>query len=601
MRGTAGSRLLPRRPLSCALGEGRETASAPERRTETPQGNVPGTHANNQIPRRKTEVMIKRGQTYEEVYDAFAWRIPEFYNIADDVCDRWAADPARIALVYEDENKAIQRFSFADVKRHANQFANTLLGLGLERGDRVTLLLAQDPEAAIGHVACWKAGLVSNPTSVLFGPEAIGYRINDMKTRVVVTDIANYPKIAELRAECPSLEHVFVVDGEPAGAVNFWKAIEKASDRFENVRTRADDAAWISYTSGTTGMPKGSVQPHRMLLGHIPSIEFMYDFFPQAGDVLWSPADWAWMAGLMDVLFPGWYHGATVVATVAMKGFQPEEAYRILGQHGVTLAFLTPTALKLMRPIPTPRARFNLKLRAIASGGEAVGSEIFEWAARELGIRINEVYGQTECNLILANCGSIMPLKPGSMGRPTPGTITAIIDEQGKVVPPGVEGQIACKRPHPVMLLEYLNKPEATREKFLGDWLLTGDMGHMDEDGYFWFHGRGDDVITSSGYRIGPGEIEDALLKHPACRMVAAIGVPDPVRTEIIKAFIILNDGVQPSDALAEELKAAVRTRLAKHEVPRLIEFVDSLPMTTTGKIMRRELRKAEAEKLKHA
>ena len=542
-------------------------------------------------------MMIKPGKTYQEVYDSFKWNIPEFYNIADDVCDRWAGDASRIALVYEDENKKIQRFSYAAVQRHANQFANVLVGLGLQRGDRVTLLLAQDPEAAIGHVACWKAGLVSNPTSVLFGPEAIGYRLNDLKTRVVVTDSANFPKIAELRASCPSVQHVFVVDGEPAGAKNFWTALEAGSADFTNVRTRADESAWVSYTSGTTGMPKGSVQPHRMMLGHMPSVEFMYDFYPKDGDVLWSPADWAWMAGLMDLLFPGWFHGATVVATVAMKGFQPEEAYRILGQHGVTCTFLTPTALKLMRPIPNPRERFKLKLRVIASGGEAVGTEIFEWAQRELGIRINEVYGQTECNLILANNGSIMPIKPGSMGRPTPGTIAAIIDEEGAICPPGVEGQVACKRPHPVMLLEYLNRPDATKEKFLGDWLLTGDMGHMDEDGYFWFHGRGDDVITSSGYRIGPGEIEDALLKHPACRMAAAIGVPDPVRTEIIKAFIILNEGYQASEDLIAELKESVHTRLAKHEMPRLIEFVQDLPMTTTGKIMRRELRLAEAEK----
>jgi acetyl-CoA synthetase len=299
----------------------------------------------------------------------------------------------------------------------------------------------------------------------------------------------------------------------------------------------------------------------------------------------------------MNVLFPSWFHGRTVVATAAMKGFNPEEAYRILGDHGVTCSFLMPTALKLMRPVPNPRSRYPLKLRVIASGGEAVGREVFEWAERELGIRINEVYGQTECNLILGNNGSLMPIKPGSMGRPMPGTVAAIIDDAGAIVPTGVEGQIASRRPHPVMLLEYLNRPEATAEKFLGDWLLTGDRGHVDEDGYFWFHGRGDDVITSSGYRIGPGEIEDALMKHPACRIVAVIGVPDPVRTEIIKAFIVLNDGFEGTDVLADELKASVRTRLAKHEVPRLIEFVSSLPMTTTGKIMRRELRLGEAGK----
>ncbi len=263
----------------------------------------------------------------------------------------------------------------------------------------------------------------------------------------------------------------------------------------------------------------------------------------------------------------------------------------------MTCAFLTPTALKLMRPIPYPRSRFQLKRRVVASGGEAVGKEVFDWAERELGIRINEVYGQTECNLILGNNGSVMPIKPGSMGRPMPGTVAANIDEAGNVVPPGVEGQIASRRPHPVMLLEYLNQPVASAEKHLGDWLLTGDRGHRDEDGYFWFHGRGDDVITSSGYRIGPGEIEHALMKHPACRIVAVIGVPDPARTEIIKAFIILNDAYAGTDAFAEELKASVRARLAKHEVPRLVEFVTSLPMTTTGKIQRRELRLAEARK----
>ncbi len=279
-----------------------------------------------------------------------------------------------------------------------------------------------------------------------------------------------------------------------------------------------------------------------------------------------------------------------------MKGFEVEEAYRILDQHKVTLALLTPTMLKLMRQVPDPLSRYELKLRAALSGGESVGKELLEWADRELHIKINEGFGQTECNVILGNNGNLFPIKPGSIGRPTPGTVCAIIDDDGNELPPGEEGHIACKRPHPVMLLDYLNKPEATRDKFIGDWLITGDAGHMDEDGYFWFHGRADDVITSSGYRIGPGEIEDALLKHDAVQMAAAIGVPDPVRTEIIKAFVIPAPGVTPSEELANELRESVKSRLAKHEVPRLIEFVDSLPMTTTGKIMRRELREREKQ-----
>ena len=540
--------------------------------------------------------MLTRGETYDEVYNSFFWDIPERYNIANDVCDQWADDPGRVALIYEDAEKKIHTYTFADIRKYANQFANTLIERGLSRGDRVMLLLAQDPECAIAHVGCFKAGIVSSPTSVLFGPDAIVYRLNDLGAKAVVTDLANYPKIAEIRAQCPTVEHVFVVDGDTDGAANFWSMIESADETFSNVDTAAEDVAWISYTSGTTGMPKGSVQPHRMLLGHMPSLEFIYDFFPQDKDALWSPADWAWMAGLADILLPGWFHGCTVVAT-AMKGFDPEEAYRVLDQHNVTLALLTPTMLKLMRQVPNALDRYDLKLRAALSGGEAVGKELLEWADRELNIKINEGFGQTECNVILGNNGNVFPIKPGSIGRPTPGTVCAIIDDNGTVLAPGEAGHIACKRPHPVMLLEYLNKPEATREKFIGDWLITGDTGHMDEDGYYWFHGRADDVITSSGYRIGPGEIEDALLKHNAVQMVAVIGVPDPVRTEIVKAFVIPSPGIKVSEQLVDELRDSVRNRLAKHEVPKLIEFVDSLPMTTTGKIMRRELREREKQK----
>ena len=541
--------------------------------------------------------LLKRGSTYEEVYNNFKWDIPEYYNIADDVCDRWADDPGRIALVYEDAEKKVHTYAFADVRKYANQLANTLLGYGLGRGDCVTLVLAQDPECAIAHVACWKAGMVSGPCSVLFGADAISYRVNDCRAKAIITDMANYPKVAEIRDDCPTLEHVLVIDGDADGAANFWKAIETADDAFTNAKTQAEDIGWISYTSGTTGMPKGSVQPHRMMLGHMPPLEFIYDFFPQKNDVLWSPADWAWMAGLMDVLMPGWFHGCKVVAT-AMKGFEPEQAYRILEQHEVTLALLTPTMLKLMRQVPDPLARYQLKLRAVLSGGESVGAGLLEWAKAELDLSINEGFGQTECNVILGNNGNVFPIKPGSLGKATPGGVVAIIDDDGNEVAPGTEGHIACNRPHPIMLLEYLNKPEATRDKFIGDWLITGDVGHMDEDGYFWFHGRGDDVITSSGYRIGPGEIEDALLKHDAVQMAAVIGVPDPVRTEVIKAFIISAPGVTPSEALADELKEYVRNRLAKHEMPRMIEFVESLPMTTTGKIMRRELREREKAKL---
>ena len=403
--------------------------------------------------------MLKRGSTYEEVYNNFEWNIPEYYNIADDVCDRWAGDKGRIALVYEDADKKQHNYTFADIQKYANQLANTLRGYGLQRGDRVTLLLAQDPECAIAHVACWKAGMISGPTSVLFGGDAIIYRLNDSGAKVLITDAANFHKVQEVRAECPSLERILVVDGDPGGAEHFWNTIEAAADTFTNEKTAAEDIAWISYTSGTTGMPKGSVQPHRMMLGHMPSLEYIYDFFPAPGDALWSPADWAWMAGLMDILFPGWFHGCKVVAT-AMKGFDAEDAYRIMAEHEVTLALLTPTMLKLMRQVPDPLQRYDVKLRAVLSGGESVGAGLLEWGQQELKLSINEGFGQTECNVFLANNGSVCPIKPGSLGKPTPGTIAAIVDDQGNEQPPGTEGHIACKRPHPVMLLEY---PEQAR------------------------------------------------------------------------------------------------------------------------------------------
>ena len=541
--------------------------------------------------------LLKPGKTYEEIYANFKWDIPDQYNIADDVCDRWADGSGRIALAYENEAKETSIYTFDDVKKYANQLANAFQSWGFSKGDRVTLLLAQNPECAIGHVACWKAGMVSGPCSVLFAGDAVAYRLNDCGAKAVITDLANFEKVNSLRSQCPKLEKIIIVDGDADGAFNFWNSISSESEAFENAKTAAEDIAWISYTSGTTGQPKGSVQPHRMMLGHMPSLEFIYDFFPQDADALWSPADWAWMAGLMDVLMPGWFHGCKVVAT-AMKGFDAEDAYRILAEHEVTLALLTPTMLKLMRQVEDPLSRHTLKLRSVLSGGEAVGAGLLEWAQGELNLAINEGFGQTECNVILGNNGNVFPIKPGSLGKPTPGSVVKIIDDSGTEVPCGQEGHIACQRPHPVMLLEYLNKPEATKEKFIGDMLITGDVGHMDEDGYFWFHGRGDDVITSSGYRIGPSEIEDALLKHEAIQMAAAIGIPDPVRTEIIKVFLILKEGVQGTQTLQDELKEFVRSRLAKHEVPRIIEFVESLPMTTTGKIMRRELRELEKEKL---
>jgi len=540
---------------------------------------------------------MERMQTYEQLYASFRWEIPARYNIASDVCDRHTADPDKIALVGEGLDGKVWHMTFRDVQRKANRLANFLLSIGLTKGDRVMLLLGQNPWTAIGHVACWKAGLVSVPVSILFAADAVAFRLSHVAARVVITDVANLPTAVRAREQAAEAVRIFVIDGGEPEAESLPQAIEPARDTFTNVDTAADDPAFLNFTSGTTGNPKGALQAHRSMLGHLPGAEFCLDFFPQPNDLMWSPADWSWLAGLMDVLMPAWYHGVPVLTFRAAR-FDPEQAFAMIGRHRVRTALLVPTMLRLMRQVPDPVARFGAEMRAIYSGGEPVGKELLEWSAEVLGLPINEVFGQTECNLVLGSNASVMPIKPGSIGRAIPGHVAAIVDDDGQILPPGVTGNIAVRRPDPVMMLEYWHNGEATRDKYAGDWLITGDLGACDEEGYFWFQGRADDVITSGGYRIGPAEIEDALARHPAVVMAAAVGVPDPVRTESIKAFVIVKQGFATGPQLADDIRGFVREHLAKHEVPRDIEFVDALPMTTTGKIQRKKLREVERAKL---
>ena len=540
---------------------------------------------------------MERFKTYEELYASFRWNIPARYNIATDVCDRHAADPGKIALIGEGADGKIWRMTFLEVQRKANQLANLLVSLGLVAGDRVMLLLGQNAWTAITHVACWKAGFVSVPVSPLFGSDAIAYRLNHVGIRVVITDLENLPKVAQARTLAPETEHCYIIDGQAPEAESLIELIEAARDTFANVDTMADDPAFLNFTSGTTGNPKGALQAHRSMLGHLPGAEFGYDFFPQPGDLMWSPADWAWLAGLMDVLMPAWYHGVPVLTFRAQR-FDPEQTFATIGRYQVRTGLFTPTMLRMMRQVSDPVGRYGVKLRAIISGGESVGKELLEWGAEVLKIPVNEAFGQTECNLCLGSNASVMPIKPGSIGRAVPGHVAAVVDDAGQELPCGTTGNLAIRSPDPVMMLEYWKSPEATRDKYANGWLITGDLATCDTDGYFWFQGRADDIITSGGYRIGPAEIEDALSRHPAIVMAAVIGVPDPVRTESIKAFVVLKDGCSEGQQLAAEIRDFVRERLARHEVPRDIEFVAALPMTTTGKILRRELRDAERAKL---
>lgn len=544
--------------------------------------------------------MLIRGETYAETCRLNRWHIPARFNMGVDVCDRHAAaTPDRVALIVEDEAGGLRRHTCRDLERLSNRFANILIGHGLERGDRVAIVLSQSVETPVAHIGAWKAGMISIPMFTLFGEDALEYRLSDSGALCVVTDPANWPKVAAIRDRLPNLKLALIVGGDkaPPGTYSWDAEMARAADTFAAVDTAAEDPGLIVYTSGTTGNPKGALHAHRTLIGHLPGIEFPHEFFPQDGDLMWTPADWAWIGGLMNVLMGSLHHGVPVLAKRARK-YDPELALDLMARHGVRNTFMPPTALRLMRQVDNPRAKYDVRLRTVVCAGEPMGAELLDWARHALGVTLNEFYGQTECNLVVANCAALLPVKPGSMGVPVPGHDVRIIDGDGRPLPAGTVGQIAVRQPDPVTMLEYWNNPDATRAKYRGEWLLTGDEGHADDDGYLWFVGRDDDVITTAGYRVGPGEIEDCLIRHPAVALAAAIGVPDPIRTEQIKAFIVLRPGSNRMPNLEDDIRAFVKTRLSPHEYPRLIEFVPSLPMTATGKIKRKDLRDAEIDKL---
>jgi acetyl-CoA synthetase len=537
---------------------------------------------------------------YDELYGSFRWNVPQRYNIAQACCGQWAQDRARFALYWEDESGATAAYTFWDIQREANRLSNALAALGVQRGDRVALLLPQRPESAIAYMAVFQMGAVALPLSHLFGPDALEYRMEHAGASVAIVEPTTIANLWQVRGNLSQLRHVIGVGGAREAGVHAWEALlAKSSARFSPVDTAADDPAVVIYTSGTTGAPKGAYEAHRLLIGNLSGFVHSHDFFPKPGDIFWSPADWAWAGGLFDALLPSWAFGIPILG---YRGkFDAEKAYALLEKYGVRNSFLFPTALKLMmKAVPAPRGKYDLDLRSIMSAGESVGATVIEWAKEQLGVTVNEMFGQTEINYVVGNCQAAWPVKPGSIGRPYPGHRVAVIDEQGNERARGELGEIAVHRfcngeADPVFFLEYWRNPQATKDKFIGDWGLTGDQGKMDEDGYLWYQGRSDDVIKSSGYRIGPAEIENCLVKHPAVANAAVIGKPDATRGAVVKAFIVLQPGQQASKALEQDIQQHVRGRLAPYEYPKEIEFIDALPMTTTGKVQRKELRKREA------
>ena len=528
---------------------------------------------------------------WRDMQDGFSWDIPEHFNIAERCCDSWAAlDPDRIALTHVRQDGSTEDWSFGRLKEASDRFATVLRDAGLSKGDRIAVLLGQGPEVLITHFAAYKLGAAVLPLFTLFGADALAYRLSDSGAKLVVTDPDNMAKLSEIRADLPTLQAVFSV--KPCdGAQDMWRTLEAAEPLIDPEGTLAEDPAVMIYTSGTTGPPKGVLHAHRFLLGHLPCVETFNEDFPQAGDKGWTPADWAWIGGLMDLALPFLYFGVPIVSH-RMRKFDAETAYRLIADHKLRNLFLPPTALKLLRQSDaTPE---GVQIRSIGSGGESLGSGLLDWADQALGVKINEFYGQTECNLVLSSVAGAMEVKPGSMGQPIPGHEVTLLADDGSSVAPGEMGEICVKAPDPVMFLHYWNLPEKTRDKFHDvdgvKWLRTGDLATRDAADYFTFASRDDDVITSAGYRIGPSEIENCLMTHPDVTMAAVIGVPDPLRTEAVKAVVVLRDGCA-FEGMEKALIQLVRDRISPHVAPRSVAFVDHLPMTATGKIMRRELR----------
>ncbi|WP_213958024.1 MULTISPECIES: acyl-CoA synthetase [unclassified Variovorax] len=527
-----------------------------------------------------------------EIISGNDWRIPTRLNFAAAVCDRHAiATPEAPAVIFEAEDGKSVRYNFRQLDRAACRVANMLAAYGVKRGDQVMIMQSQSVEAVLTYVACMKMGAVFVPISTMYGEVAISERASAADVCVIVADKENYPKLVNLKAKVESLRAIFLVDGEEAGAIDFGKKMLEASDEFQTVDTAAEEVAYICYTSGSTGAPKAVMHAHRFLLANIPGFSMLHNNFGQEGDVMWSPADWSWGAGIIAVLLPTLWHGKPIVACRPKSRFDAEHAFALMSRHGVRNAFLIPTMLRMLQQV---RKKPSVKLRSFFSGGEMITQELVDWSSHEFGVLPNEGYGQTECNMVLAHLPQLISPRYGSLGKPFPGMTVMLQNADGSPTPVGEIGEITVRAPSPLMLLDYWKNPQATAEKMRGGWFHSNDLARVDEEGYFWFAGRNDDVIKTSGYRVGSAEIESCLTSHPEVAAAVAIGVPDALRGQIIKAFVIPRDEALAGEALKASLKSYVAEGHAKHFVPSEIEFVDSLPVTTSGKVERRTLRERE-------
>jgi acetyl-CoA synthetase len=528
-----------------------------------------------------------RGRNHRELLRSFRWRVPERLNMGVACTD---AQPARRVALMHVTAAGIQRLTFGELARLSNRMANALLGLGLAAGDRVAVILPQAPETAIAHLGAYKAGLIAVPLSSLFGPDALHFRLHDSGARAVVTDDATLQRLEPVLDQLPDLETVLLVDGGGAAGRtrSLARALAAAADRFATAGSAAEDPALIIYTSGTTGPPKGVLHAHRVLVGQAPGFRLAHERLPQAGDLMWTPADWAWIGGLVNTALLAWAHGVPMVSA-PHRGFDPEWALDLMAQHPVRNTFLPTTALRMLGGHRVPA---GVRLRSLVAGGEAQEPELVETTRSAFGLFMNESYGQTEADFLVGHGASAWPPRAGAMGRPYPGHEVELQVDDGSRVAPGEVGEVVVRGPDPTFLLEYWRRPDATAAKFRGDWLRTGDLARQDDAGYLWFESRADDIIKSAGYRIGPGEVEECLLRHPAVAAAAVIGAPDRVRGQVIRACLVLRPGFAAGGGLEAELQAHVGARLAAFQYPRQFEFRHELPLTSSGKVDRNELRR---------
>lgn len=537
--------------------------------------------------------------SYEELLDSFEWEIPDRFNIAEYICDRWAEDKGQVMIFGDGVDPEPRSYTFWQVKNYSNQLANLLSDAGIGPSDRVGLNLSQRPETLITHIAIWKLGAISVPLSTLFGPDALAHRLEDSDAKAIVVEESNIDNVRTVVNDLGGLETVLTLDeSDPADVErDFWKSIANHPREFDVEETSPDDGAVIYYTSGTTGGPKGCLQTHSHLLGVLPQFQVGYaDMQVEPEDLYWTPSDWAWAGSLLLHILTALFYGRPVLAYQSER-FDPERTFDIFENYGVTHAFLAPTAIRMMQQIENPQDRFDLEaVKVVWSGGEDVGQGIVDWVAETFdGAKAHSSYGLTEAAGVLCNA-TVADFKENSTGRTTPGHEVTIIDpETAEPVGPNEKGEIGVRYENdPCVFQKYWNRPKKTNQTKFNGFLRTGDLATMDEEGYFSFIGRKDDIIITSGYRVGPEEVENAIADHEAVENAGVIGIPDDERGKIIKAFVKLGPDYNPNDDVKDDIRAFVKNNLAKYEFPREIELVDELPLTTTGKIQRHKLRERE-------